>query len=123
MMRCLIYRGSQTKFTTGNDNHVGDEYFLTSGDKIRYFLEEEAIDSNGKLTRAKDKAVNKIGHGMHGMTSLSMSPSLTDCTRVYRFARVGSRLPQGDARESSNEGRRARPPIPPRSRRYVIGLV
>ena len=63
MMRCLIYRGSQTKFTTGNDNHVGDEYFLTSGDKIRYFLEEEAIDSNGKLTRAKDKAVNKIGHG------------------------------------------------------------
>ena len=29
----------------------------------RYFLEEDAIDKNGKLTREKSKAVNKIGHG------------------------------------------------------------
>jgi hypothetical protein len=53
----------QTKFTTGDDNHVGDDYFLTSGDKIRYFLEEDAVDANGKLMRDKSKAVNKIGHG------------------------------------------------------------
>ncbi|CAL1707065.1 unnamed protein product [Somion occarium] len=51
-----------TKFTTGDDNHVGDDYFLTSGDKIRYFLEEDALDNNGKLNREKQKAVNKIGH-------------------------------------------------------------
>src|SRR5262245_44943544 len=54
----------QTKFTTGEDNHIGDDYFLTSGDKIRYFLDEDAIDENGNLTRDKDKSVNKIGHGM-----------------------------------------------------------
>jgi len=54
-----------TKFTTSEDKHVGDEYFLTSGDKIRYFLEEDAVDVNGKLTREKQKAVNKIGHGLH----------------------------------------------------------
>lgn len=54
-----------TKFTTGDDNHVGDDYFLSSGDKIRYFLEEEAVDKDGKLTRPKEKAVNKIGHGLH----------------------------------------------------------
>ncbi|TDL24155.1 phytanoyl-CoA dioxygenase [Rickenella mellea] len=54
-----------TKFTTGDDNHVGNEYFLTSGDKIRYFLEEDAVDKNGKLTREKEKAVNKIGHALH----------------------------------------------------------
>ncbi|THH00901.1 hypothetical protein EW026_g1704 [Hermanssonia centrifuga] len=53
----------KTKFTTGDDNHVGDEYFLSSGDKIRYFLEEEAVDKDGKLTREKHLAVNKIGHG------------------------------------------------------------
>lgn len=53
----------QTKFTTSDKNHVGDDYFLNSGDKIRYFLEEEAVDGNGQLTRDKTKAVNKIGHG------------------------------------------------------------
>ncbi|KAH9935373.1 phytanoyl-CoA dioxygenase [Fomitopsis serialis] len=53
-----------TKFTTGEDNHVGDDYFLTSGDKIRYFLEEDAV-TDGKLNRPKEKAVNKIGHGLH----------------------------------------------------------
>ena len=53
----------QTKFMTGDDNHVGDDYFLTSGDKIRFFLEQEALDQDGKLTRPKEKAVNKIGHG------------------------------------------------------------
>lgn len=55
----------KTKFTTDDANHVGDDYFLNSGDKIRYFLEEDAIDSNGKLTRPKNLAVNKIGHALH----------------------------------------------------------
>ncbi|THH15044.1 hypothetical protein EW146_g5372 [Bondarzewia mesenterica] len=59
-----------TKFTTGDDNHVGDDYFLTSGDKIRYFLEEDAVDKNGNLTREKSKAVNKIGHGLHELDPL-----------------------------------------------------
>ncbi|KAI0320770.1 phytanoyl-CoA dioxygenase [Amylostereum chailletii] len=54
-----------TKFTTDDDNHVGDDYFLSSGDKIRYFLEEDAIDKQGKLLRDKDRAVNKIGHALH----------------------------------------------------------
>ncbi|KAF9462348.1 phytanoyl-CoA dioxygenase [Collybia nuda] len=55
----------RTKFTTSDEGHVGDDYFLTSGDKIRYFLEEDAVDAHGKLLREKHKAVNKIGHALH----------------------------------------------------------
>ena len=54
----------QTKFSTGTEDHIGDDYFLTSGDKIRYFLEEDAVDQQGNLTREKHRAVNKIGHGL-----------------------------------------------------------
>ncbi|EPQ57435.1 phytanoyl-CoA dioxygenase [Gloeophyllum trabeum ATCC 11539] len=66
----------KTKFTTGDDNHVGDDYFLTSGDKIRFFLEEDALDSNGKLTRPKQKAVNKIGHALHELDPVFRSVTL-----------------------------------------------
>jgi len=30
---------------------------------VRYFLEEEAVDSAGDLIKPKERAVNKIGHG------------------------------------------------------------
>ncbi|KAJ7925266.1 phytanoyl-CoA dioxygenase [Mycena leptocephala] len=63
-----------TKFTTGDDDgegHIGDNYFLNSGNTMlvlilaaRYFLEEDAV-VDGKLTRPKELAVNKIGHGLH----------------------------------------------------------
>lgn len=65
MLRYLIQCHScQTKFSTGAKDHIGDDYFLTSGDKIRYFLEEDAVDQQGNLTREKHRAVNKIGHGL-----------------------------------------------------------
>jgi len=58
-----------TKFTTSEEEdeskHVGDDYFLNSGDKVRFFMEEDAVDKDGKLNRPKNRAVNKIGHGLH----------------------------------------------------------
>ncbi|KDQ21555.1 hypothetical protein BOTBODRAFT_25992 [Botryobasidium botryosum FD-172 SS1] len=58
-----------TKFTTGEseaeNKHVGDEYFLNSGNKIRYFLEEDAVGLDGQLNRSKEQSVNKIGHALH----------------------------------------------------------
>ena len=55
-----------TKFSTGEkDSHVGDDYFLTSGDKVRFFFEEDAFSSTGELTKPKHRAINKIGHYLH----------------------------------------------------------
>ncbi|KAI9786105.1 MAG: hypothetical protein M1835_003157 [Candelina submexicana] len=57
-----------TRFSTGEGSdkkHVGDDYFLTSGDKVRFFFEEDAFSSTGELTKPKQRAINKIGHALH----------------------------------------------------------
>lgn len=43
------------------------DYFLTSGDKIRFFFEEGAVDENGQLKVPKERAMNKIGHALHAL--------------------------------------------------------
>ncbi|MHB1128537.1 MAG: phytanoyl-CoA dioxygenase family protein [Ilumatobacteraceae bacterium] len=57
-----------TIFTAdANARHAADEYFLTSGDRIRCFFEKDAFDSNGKLRNAAHLCLNKLGHGMHDL--------------------------------------------------------
>jgi phytanoyl-CoA hydroxylase len=52
-------------FTTKEQQRNADDYFLSSGDKIRCFFEEEAFDAKGNITVEKNKAINKLGHAMH----------------------------------------------------------
>lgn len=54
-----------TKFTNDLDEDVHSRYFLESADKVRYFLEADAIGDDGKLNRPQDLAVNKVGHALH----------------------------------------------------------
>jgi phytanoyl-CoA hydroxylase len=56
---------SHSIFTTNEQERSSDDYFLSSGDQIRFFFEEKAIDSNGNFTVPKQKSINKIGHAQH----------------------------------------------------------
>ncbi|CAK39453.1 phytanoyl-CoA dioxygenase family protein [Aspergillus niger CBS 101883] len=72
-----------TQFTTGDssptDKHVGDTYFLESGDKVRFFFEPSAIDSTtSRLLKPKHEAVNKIGHSLHTLSEPFKSITLSE---------------------------------------------
>ena len=54
-------------FSTREQNRVADDYFMTSGDKVRFFFEENAFNPDGTLKYAKEKSINKIGHALHDL--------------------------------------------------------
>ena len=54
-------------FSTNEQNRLTDDYFLTSGDKIRFFFEENAFNADGTLKYEKEKSINKIGHALHDL--------------------------------------------------------
>ena len=58
-------RGAISIFSTAVQNHLRDDYFLESGDKIRFFFEEDAFLPDGSLKQSKERSINKIGHALH----------------------------------------------------------
>ncbi|HKO60199.1 MAG TPA: phytanoyl-CoA dioxygenase family protein [Pyrinomonadaceae bacterium] len=52
-------------FSTREQSRLTDDYFLESGDKIRFFFEEDAFGPDGKLKQSKEHSINKIGHALH----------------------------------------------------------
>src|SRR5438093_1568056 len=54
-------------FSTHEQTRTSDEYFLESGDKIRFFFEENAFLPGGALRQKKEESINKIGHALHDL--------------------------------------------------------
>ena len=54
-------------FSAKGQSHAASDYFMKSAANISFFLEEEAVDEDGRLLKDKDKAVNKIGHALHDL--------------------------------------------------------
>ena len=54
-------------FSAMEQTQLGDKYFEESGDKIRFFFESDAFDSDGNLTQSKGESLNKMGHAMHDL--------------------------------------------------------
>jgi phytanoyl-CoA hydroxylase len=67
-------------FSAMEQTQLGDAYFEESGDKIRFFFEQDAFDDDGNLKQSKEDSLNKMGHAMHDLDpvfdAFSRTPAL-----------------------------------------------
>jgi phytanoyl-CoA hydroxylase len=72
-------------FSTTVEEQHDDSYFIESGDKIRFFLENDAFDERGELRQSKEHSLNKMGHAMHDLDpvfdAFSRTPELAEVAR------------------------------------------
>mgnify|MGYP003952111641 CR=1 FL=1 len=61
------FNNQQSVFDTVSQSHNDDNYFLESGDKIRFFFEEKANLDEENIKKNKQYIVNKIGHALHDL--------------------------------------------------------
>ncbi len=66
--------------------HTKSDYFITSGDKIRFFFEEGAVGPDGKLTSEPRVALNKMGHALHALEPYAKQITFGD--KVQKVARA-----------------------------------
>ena len=71
---------SSTIFSTTDRTHSQEDYFLTSGDKIRFFYEQQSKDST-----PSELSLNKVGHALH-----DLDPVFSDFVRQEKVADLAS---------------------------------
>lgn len=78
-------------FSTTDQTQLDDSYFIESGDKIRFFLENDAFDEAGDLRQSKHMSLNKMGHAMH-----DLDPVFDAFSRTAELGEAAKRLGFGD---------------------------
>ena len=83
------FNNQQSVFDTVNQSHNDDNYFLESGDKIRFFFEEKANLDEENVKTNKQYIVNKIGHALHDLDdkfiAFSKNEQLDQIARAIGF--------------------------------------
>ena len=70
-------------FSAMEQTQLGDKYFEESGDKVRFFFEQDAFDGDGELRQSKERSLNKVGHAMH-----DLDPVFDEFSRTPELAAV-----------------------------------
>lgn len=74
-------------FTTNEQTRASDDYFLASGDQVRFFFEEDAFRPDGLLRQDKALSINKIGHALH-----DLEPRFDRFSRTPELAALSAEL-------------------------------
>jgi phytanoyl-CoA hydroxylase len=82
---------NRVPFSPKAQKHAAADYFRSSGDKVRFFVEEGAVAEDGGLDRPKARAVNKIGHALH-----DLDPVFGPFSRDPRLAETAADLGLAD---------------------------
>ncbi|MDX6403962.1 MAG: phytanoyl-CoA hydroxylase [Blastocatellia bacterium] len=77
LVRDFDPQGLVSIFSTREQTRTSDDYFLESGDKIRFFFEENAFNPDGTLRQSRERSINKIGHALHDLDPIFDSFSRT----------------------------------------------
>jgi phytanoyl-CoA hydroxylase len=70
-------------FSARGGEEMRNAYFFESAEKVCCFLEADAVDEQGNLTRDKRECINKIGHALHDLL-----PAFTMFCRKPVFAEL-----------------------------------
>ncbi|NXU83856.1 PHYD1 protein, partial [Xiphorhynchus elegans] len=81
----------RTEFSTREQEQLqaqgSSDYFLTSGDKIRFFFEKGVLDEKGNFLIPKEKSISKIGHALH-----AHDPVFKQITHSSKVQELGRKL-------------------------------